>query len=397
MGTRGRFLKHTMGNLKEFKVTEEMLVAADEKAKAESLKKTGRTWSNMQYYTRNEDEEILEYIVEKQQFSRVAGEALFKEMAAEKAVEGRNWKSLQHRFRRHIRNNLQSYDTLTEQQRTFLRERTVVLDEEGNLAAGQTMHRQKFSVTEEKAILDFIVGKKAYARLGSRALFKEMVAEGVVQGRDWVSLFDHFRKHIIKAIDSYGLTKEQVSAFKNKTIIKDADGQIAAGQIVKNQRYSGAENEMIVHYIARKKAYNKVGRDQLWKKMEKSKIVGDRTWASMKLRFYRTLIKNIEKKSNTYNLDDEQVSLFIHRGEIEDGGEEEEESSDEEGEGEGGEEVDEDEKVDEDTSGVDEPGMQEGGEMEVEDDMEDDEADREDEEEEDVEEHHIARIQVDFE
>ena len=31
---QGRFLKHTMGNLKEFKVTEDKLVAADEKAKA---------------------------------------------------------------------------------------------------------------------------------------------------------------------------------------------------------------------------------------------------------------------------------------------------------------------------------------------------------------------------
>ena len=144
-----------MGTLKEFKVTEEKLVAADEKAKAERLEKTGRTWPYLPYSSA-EDEEILEYIVDKQQYSRVGGEALFKEMATEKVVEGRNWESLQNRFRCHIKNNLQLYSFLTNDQRTFLRERTVILDEEGKLAAGQTKWRQKFTVAEDKAILEYI-------------------------------------------------------------------------------------------------------------------------------------------------------------------------------------------------------------------------------------------------
>ena len=265
-----------------------------------------------------------------------------------------------------------------------MRKRTVVLDEEGKLVAGQTMLRQKFSVTEDKAILEFIVEKKAYARVGSDSLFKEMAAaEGVVEGRDYLSLRERFRKHIIKDITSYGLTEEQVSFFKNKTIIKDADGQIAAGQTMSNRRYSTAEDKMILHYIARKNAYHKVGVEQLWKKMEKKKVVGDRTGKSMQLRFYRTLIKNIEKKSNTYDLDEDQVSLFINRGEREDGGEDEE-SDDEEGE-DGDEEVNVDEKMEEVTAGLDELRMEEGGEMEV------DEAEMEDEE------FHPARILVNFE
>ena len=345
---KGRFLRHTMGNLKELKVTEENLVAADEDAKAARLAATGRTWSNLQYYTRDEDEEILEYIVDKLQFYRVRGDALFKEMVAEKVVEGRNWKSLQNRFRNQIMDHLEIYSFLTDQQRTFLRERAVVLDEEGKLAAGQSMSHQKFILKEEKAILEFIVEKKAYARLGSKTLFKEMAEKGVAEGRNWMSLWDHFRKHIIKNIDCYGLTSEQVSAFKNKTIIMDADGQIAAGQTVKNKRYSTEEDMMILNYIVRKAAYNKVGGNQLWQKMEKKKVVGDRSWASMKLRFSRTIIKEIED----YNLDEEQVCLFINRGEIEDGGEEEDLSSDEEGEG---GEVDGDEKMDKDTAELDEP------------------------------------------
>ena len=77
-------MKHIMATLKE--KDKERLVAADKRAKEVRLA-TGRTWADL-YYTIEEDEEILEYIVEKQQYSRVAGDALFKEMAAEKVVEG---------------------------------------------------------------------------------------------------------------------------------------------------------------------------------------------------------------------------------------------------------------------------------------------------------------------
>ena len=83
-------------------------------------------------------------------------------------------------------------------------------------------------------------------------------------------------------------------------------------------------------------------------------------------------------KTNTYDLDKEQVLIFTNRREIEDEGDE----------------GDEDEKMDEDTSGVDEPEMQEGGEMEVEDeaDMEADEADMEEDEDEAVEEYHKCNV-----
>ena len=378
-----------MGNLKEFKVTEEKLVAADEKAKAKRLEKTGRTWPHLPYSTA-EDEEILEYIVDEQQYSRVGGHELFKEMVAQKVVDGRSWVSLRDRFRCHIRKNLQTYSILTDDQRTFLRERTVILDEEGKLAAGQTKLQQKFTVAEEKAILEFIIQKKAYSRVGSKALFKEMAAEGVGVGRTWSSLNEHFRKHMIKKIDSYGLTSEQVSFFKNKTVVEDADAyveeQIAAGKKRSNQRYSGTEDVMILQHIVSKKAYNKVAGDQLWKNMEKAKVAGDRTWRSMKARFGRTLIKAIENKKKTYNLQEDQISFFINRGKIGDGAEEEEESSVEDGDDE--EEMDDEEgeddveQMDEDTTRLEEEDV--------------DEADMEEGEEEEIEEFQPARIRVDF-
>ena len=159
---RGRFLEHVVGNLKKHKTTEEKMVEAD--------KKSGRTWKKLEYLG-SEDEDILDFIVETQAFSRTGGEALFKEMAVKKVVEGRTWESLKKRFI-HIKKNLNKYDFLTEEQKTCLSERKV--------AAGQTMKSRKFLDSEDRDIIDFIIDNQAYSRVGSWSLFKEMEEAGVV-------------------------------------------------------------------------------------------------------------------------------------------------------------------------------------------------------------------------
>ena len=217
---RGRFLKHVVGNLKKHKTTEEKMVEAD--------KKSGRTWKRLEYLG-SEDKDILDFIIEEQAFSRTGGHALYKKMAAEKVVEGRTRCSLRNRFI-HIMDNLNKYDFLTEEQKTCLREHKIIFDEDGELAAGQTMKSQKFLDSEDRAILDFIIDKQAYSRVGSESLYKEMVEAGVVQGRDWKSLHQNrFWNHIGKKIDSFGLTDQQVADFTNKTI--------PARQTMKNHKY----------------------------------------------------------------------------------------------------------------------------------------------------------------
>ena len=59
------------------------------------------------------------------------------------------------------------------------------------------------------------------------------------------------------------------------------------------QVYSRTEDEMILHYIARMQAYNRVGGNQLWKKMEMERVVEGRTWRSMRNWFHRILINAI--------------------------------------------------------------------------------------------------------
>ena len=103
LGSWGRFLKHVVGNLKKHKTTEEKMV--------EAAKKSGRTWKQRVDYLASEDEDILDFIIEEQAYSRTGGVALFKDMAAQKVVEGRTWKSLRNRFI-HIMDNLNDYDFL---------------------------------------------------------------------------------------------------------------------------------------------------------------------------------------------------------------------------------------------------------------------------------------------
>ena len=86
--------------------------------------------------------------------------------------------------------------------------------------------------------------------------------------------------------------------------------------------YSRAEDETMLHYIATKQVYNRVGGTKLWRMMEMELVLGGRTWRSMRNRFHRILIKAIEERVETYNLTEEQIFLFINRGENEDGGEE---------------------------------------------------------------------------
>ena len=104
---KGRFLKHNIGNL------EKKVIAADGK--------TGCTRTQPTYLM-SEEEDILDYIVEEQKYSKTGTKSLFKEMAAKRVVEGRTWESLRLHFRV-IRKNLDSYDFLTEEQKIWLRER----------------------------------------------------------------------------------------------------------------------------------------------------------------------------------------------------------------------------------------------------------------------------------
>ena len=298
MSMKGRFLRHIIINLSKFKVTEAELVEADERAKEE----TGQTWSPMQYYTRAEDEQILDYIIKHQRYAWVGGTRLWQKMEEEELLEGRSWSSMMHRFRNHIMDNLGSYH-LTEELQNSLREKTMILDEEGKGEAGQMVPKHRYTATEDKVILDYIISHNQYHGVRGGKLWKEMEKQKVLGGRSWQGMKLRFHGDIMKDLESYNLTNDQIASFKEK------GGNLA-------RRYIPSEDEAILLYLNNKRAYSEVRGTQLWKNMEKERVLGDRSWKSMQHRFLRYILKNI----GNYNLTKEQISSFENEvGEEDDG------------------------------------------------------------------------------
>ena len=274
---RTQFQTYIMENIQSYDLTDDQLTFF--KAKK------GKNRQN-QKYTRTEDTAILSYVISNQEYSRVTGEQLWKDMEKQEVVEGRNWRSMKSRFQNQIMENIGFYP-LTEDQRTLLKEKIIVLDEEGNMEAGQRKDYQKYTTAEERTILNYIVSNQMYARVGSRQLWKKMEEDKVIEGRSWKSMQGRFYNHILKNLDCYGLTDEQISFFKEKK-------EVTAGLSRTNQNYSRLEDEAILTYITQTQEYSKVGGKIMWKVMKGQKTLEGRSWQSMRDRFHQTIIKNIE-------------------------------------------------------------------------------------------------------
>ena len=62
-------------------------------------------------------------------------------MEKQKVLENRSWLGMRKRFQKSIMKKLESYDFLTEEQRAYLRERTIVKDEKGRVATDENRRR----------------------------------------------------------------------------------------------------------------------------------------------------------------------------------------------------------------------------------------------------------------
>ena len=97
----------------------------------------------------------------------------------------------------------------------------------------------------------------------------------------------------MKDLKAYGLSDDQVACFESK-------GGIASRKYVKS------EDKTILNHIIEKQGQARVGQKSLWIQMEKDRVLGGRSWKSMKHRFERTILKSL----SSYNLTDEQISSF---------------------------------------------------------------------------------------
>ena len=144
-------------------------------------------------YTDEEEEKILRYVVRNSEYHRVGAPTLWQKMVDEGVVEGRSWKSMQEHFLRTIMNNLEGYPFLLEEQRSLLKERAIVKDEEGKLPAGLSRAGQPYTKEEDEAILSFIADNQGFAKPGAK-LWKKMEEEKVLEGRSLRSIQQRYQR-----------------------------------------------------------------------------------------------------------------------------------------------------------------------------------------------------------
>ena len=242
-------------------------------------------------FSQEEDQAILSYVTNNQAYSQVGTESLWRKMKSQNVLKGRTWESIQERFQTCIMENIQSYD-LTEEQIAFFK------DKKGE-------KRKTYTTAEEKSILNYIVSNQMYSRVGGRKLWKTMEEQKGVEGRNRGSMRARFNGYIMKNLDCYGLTEEQISFFRDKK-------EVATGQSRSNQEYSRAEDEAILSYISHNKGYSKVGGPSMWKVMADQEVLKGRTWGSMQAHFHRTIIKNIDSYDH---LSEEQRGILQSKNE----------------------------------------------------------------------------------
>ena len=167
----------------------------------------------------------------------------------------------------------------------------------------QAKHRSPFSRGEEEAIVNYFLRAGGYSTRGGNTVWKKMEEEGLCPGRSWHSLKERFDKHIEPALHKFGVSRQRLldrDRDLNKTVDSDRKGKRAM------RNYNKQEDLKIINFICENKRFADVKGNELWKLMEGRKVVEGRTWQSLKERYRKIILKNI----NNYKLDKDVVAMF---------------------------------------------------------------------------------------
>ena len=88
---------------------------------------------------------------------------------------------------------------------------------------------------------------------------------------------------------------------------KELNKSSNSGEAKKPMRnYTKQEDLMIIQFICDNKRFADVKGNEVWKLMEERKVVDGRSWQSLKERYKKIIMRNINK----YSLDSEVIAMF---------------------------------------------------------------------------------------
>ena len=103
---RERFEKQIEPHLRQFGTSKAEMLKSDHN---HNIGKQKGARSNCNYYTKEEDLKIINFIAQNRRFLDVGGNELWKIMEERSVLEGRSWQSMKERFRRVILLKIHQY------------------------------------------------------------------------------------------------------------------------------------------------------------------------------------------------------------------------------------------------------------------------------------------------
>jgi len=171
----------------------------------------------------------------------------------------------------------------------------------------ETKQRQPYSVEEDKSIINYFLEKGGVSRQKGVAIWKEMAEESIIPNRSWQSMKSRW-DIVSKNLAAYQVTAEQLNAAETQgdqdqdqnqenveAITPSVTPKFSRGYRRNANYYTVEEDQKILGFILENKRFCDTTGTSLWKSMVEQNIVPDRTWLSLKERFRKIILPNIDK------------------------------------------------------------------------------------------------------
>lgn len=148
---------------------------------------------------------------------------------------------------------------------------------------------------EDEAIIKYIISSGRYDELKGNAFWQNAEEDKICVERTWQSMKERFRKHIVSNLNKYPISE---LTDKKKTRIEnfyfnESDSDCSEGRKNKGV-FTIEEDKAILRFIIEKEGFSRTGGITLWQEMEKIKVCS-RSWQSMKERFRKRILPNLQK------------------------------------------------------------------------------------------------------
>ena len=168
-------------------------------------------------------------------------------------------------------------------------------------------YRQTYNSREEEALVKYFLTNGGYSRKGGNKVWQKMEEDWICPGRTWQSMRERFEKSILPDLKRFGVTHQQLlDVDLNSKENLDINTSIVRGFRQNANYYDKDEDMKILNFIIENKRFNDLGGNDVWKVMQDRKILDGRSWHSMKERFRKVILKNID----SYGLHSDMSKAF---------------------------------------------------------------------------------------